>query len=109
MRDAEAKAYAAAAATDHRAGPEIGRAPGANRIRTADRHSQPTTMTTTGSASAPDDATTTTTTGSSTAEVALVRVTTHAMGSRGSADGQAHATGADDRAFAAAMSGAWAR
>lgn len=106
VRDAEAKAYAAAEATTTTAraqksdGPPI--APIA--FASADRHAPPSTMTTTGSDAAPD-ATTTTTTGSSTAEVALVRVTTHAMEQLAAAlTAKPTRLDADDRAkFAAAM------
>ena len=77
VRDAEAKAYAAAATTTTARAQKSDGPPAPIAFASADRHApptQPSTMTTTGS----DDATTTTT-GSSTAEVALVRVTTHAM------------------------------
>lgn len=107
VRDAEAKAYAAAAATTTTARAQKSDGPSIAPIAfaSADRHSQPTTMTTTGSDAAPDDATTTTTTGSSTAEVALVRVTTHAMEQLAAAlTAKPTRLDADDRAkFAAAM------
>lgn len=107
VRDAEAKAYAAATATQKSAQKSDG-STAQSAFASADRHAPPATRTTTTGADAAPDATIRIPPGSSTGgsgAVALLRVTTHAMEQLAAAlTAEPTRLDADDRAkFAAAM------